>query len=35
VDITPIRERLLSPNAKVGDIVADFWTRYQTTIGSN
>jgi len=35
VDISPIRERLLSPNAKVGDIVADFWTSYQTTIVSN
>ena len=31
VDISPIRERLLNPNAKVGDIIADFWTRYQTT----
>jgi NADPH-dependent 2,4-dienoyl-CoA reductase/sulfur reductase-like enzyme len=35
VDISPIRERLLSPNAKVGDIVADFWTKYQTTAASN
>ena len=25
MDITPIRERLLAPNAKVGDIVAEFW----------
>jgi len=33
VDISPIRERLLTPNAKVGDIVADFWTKYQTAIG--
>jgi len=30
VDISPIREKLLAPNAKVGDIVADFWTKYQT-----
>jgi len=35
VDISPIRERLLSPNAKVGDIVADFWTKYQMTAASN
>lgn len=25
VDITPIRERLLTPNAKVGDVIAEFW----------
>src|SRR5688572_8496894 len=25
VDISPIRERLLAPNAKVGDILAEFW----------
>jgi len=25
VDISPIREKLLVPNAKVGDIVAEFW----------
>lgn len=25
VDITPIRERLLTPNARVGDVIADFW----------
>jgi len=30
VDISPIREKLLMPNAKVGDIVADFWTTGQT-----
>ena len=30
VDITPIREKLLSPGAKVADIMADFWTRYQS-----
>jgi NADPH-dependent 2,4-dienoyl-CoA reductase/sulfur reductase-like enzyme len=26
MDISPIRERLLAPNAKIGDIVAEFWT---------
>lgn len=26
MDISPIRERLLTPNARLGDIVADFWT---------
>ncbi|MFT3893544.1 MAG: FAD-dependent oxidoreductase [Anaerolineales bacterium] len=31
VDITSIREKLLMPNAKVADIVADFWTEYQTS----
>ncbi|MGZ9164215.1 MAG: NAD(P)/FAD-dependent oxidoreductase [Anaerolineales bacterium] len=25
VDISPIRQRLLEPNAKVGDVIADFW----------
>jgi hypothetical protein len=25
VDITPIRERLLMPNAKIGDVIAEFW----------
>lgn len=25
VDISPIRERLLAPNAKVGDLIAEFW----------
>jgi NADPH-dependent 2,4-dienoyl-CoA reductase/sulfur reductase-like enzyme len=32
VDISPIREKLLTPNAKVGDIVADFWTSYKSAI---
>jgi hypothetical protein len=27
VDISLIREKLLMPNAKVGDILADFWAR--------
>jgi NADPH-dependent 2,4-dienoyl-CoA reductase/sulfur reductase-like enzyme len=30
VDISPIREKLLAPNAKVGDIVADFWMSHQS-----
>jgi NAD(P)H-nitrite reductase large subunit len=25
MDISPIRERLLAPNARIGDIVAEFW----------
>jgi len=25
VDISPIREHLLAPNAKVGDVIAEFW----------
>jgi NADPH-dependent 2,4-dienoyl-CoA reductase/sulfur reductase-like enzyme len=29
MDIAPIRERLLAPNAKVGDIVAEFWAGQQ------
>ncbi len=35
VDISPIRERLLSPKAKVGDIIADFWTKSQTACSKN
>lgn len=35
MDISPIREKLLSPTAKVGDIIADFWTRHQTTAVKN
>jgi NAD(P)H-nitrite reductase large subunit len=31
MDISAMREKLLVSNAKVGDLVADFWTRYQTT----
>ena len=26
VDISPIRERLLAPNARVGDVIAEFWS---------
>lgn len=25
MDISPIRERLLAPNAKIGDVIAEFW----------
>jgi len=25
VDISPIRERLLMPDAKIGDVIAEFW----------
>ena len=25
MDISPIREQLLAPNARIGDIVAEFW----------
>jgi len=32
VDISPIRGKLLASNAKVGDIVADFWTSYQSAV---
>ncbi len=35
VDISPIREKLLMPNAKVGDVIADFWNQYQTAAASN
>ena len=27
VDISSIRERLLAPNARIGDVVAEFWTK--------
>ena len=30
LDISPIRERLLAPNARVGDIVAEFWSGVST-----
>ena len=30
MDISPIRERLLAPNARVGDIVAEFWSGVST-----
>jgi len=26
LDISPIRERLLAPNAKIADVIADFWS---------
>jgi hypothetical protein len=26
VDISPIREKLLMPNAKIGDVIAEFWS---------
>ncbi|NJC96298.1 MAG: hypothetical protein C3F07_07070 [Anaerolineales bacterium] len=35
VDISPIRERLLEANAKLGDIIADFWTKHQAVITGN
>jgi NAD(P)H-nitrite reductase large subunit len=31
VDITPIRDRLVAPNAKVGEIVSQFWGRWKET----
>jgi len=35
IDISPIREKLLTPNARIGDIVADFWSAYQLAAGRN
>ena len=35
VDISPIREKLLVPNAKVSDIIADFWTENRSAILSS
>jgi hypothetical protein len=29
VDISPIRERLLMPNAKIGDVIVEFWAGNQ------
>jgi NAD(P)H-nitrite reductase large subunit len=26
MDITPIRERLLAPDARIGDVITEFWT---------
>lgn len=30
VDITPIREALIQPDAPLADIIAEFWTKYRT-----
>jgi hypothetical protein len=35
VDISVIREKLLASDAKVGDIIADFWTKYRSAIVNN
>lgn len=32
IDISPIREKLLASNAKVGDVVAEFWTTLRTEL---
>jgi NAD(P)H-nitrite reductase large subunit len=29
MDISPIREKLLVPNAKIGDVILEFWTDYR------
>jgi NAD(P)H-nitrite reductase large subunit len=34
VDISPIRGRLLAPNAKIGDVIADFWAGIKTQSSS-
>ncbi len=34
VDITPIRQHLLTPGVPLGDLIADFWTRWKTTDAS-
>jgi hypothetical protein len=26
IDISPIRERLLAPSARIADVIAEFWT---------
>ncbi len=30
VDISPIRERLLAPNVKIGDVIAEFWSDWKS-----
>lgn len=30
IDISPIRDRLLSPDARIADVIADFWSGRQT-----
>ena len=32
VDITPIRDRLLQPDAPIADILADFWSAYRQAV---
>ena len=34
MDITPIKEKLLAPKARIGDIVAEFWATMQTQVAS-
>ena len=34
VDISPIRESLLTPNARVGDILTEFWMKNETAAGT-
>jgi hypothetical protein len=29
VDISPIRETLLMPNARIGDVIAEFWANHK------
>jgi NAD(P)H-nitrite reductase large subunit len=31
VDISPIRERLLAPEVKIGDVIADFWADWKSS----
>ena len=35
VDITSIREKLLQPEAKIADIMVDFWTQHQSSAVNN
>ena len=30
VDISPIREKLMNPNAKIADVIAEFWLHYKS-----
>jgi NAD(P)H-nitrite reductase large subunit len=32
-DISPIREKLLMHDAKIADVIADFWKEWQATSG--
>jgi NADPH-dependent 2,4-dienoyl-CoA reductase/sulfur reductase-like enzyme len=34
VDISPIRDRLLAPNARVGDVITEFWSHLRASNGS-
>jgi len=35
VDISPIREKLMNPNARIADVIAEFWLHYKSVQASS